>query len=98
MTTQPTLRVLWIASAIGLIYQLTGCGSTTPNLDAKFGDAVRAAQQQQTLDPSAPKGNNPVLGIDGKAAANAQDRYHDSFKTPPKTFEIFGIGGASGGQ
>ena len=96
MTIKLLLRALWIATLIGLIYQLTGCGSTTPNLDAKFGDAVRASQQQQTLDPNAPEGNNPVMGIDGQAAAGAQERYQESFKTPPKSFEVFGIGGTSG--
>ena len=100
MTIKITPRVLLTATTIALMVQLTGCGSTTPDLDAKFGDAVRTARQQQTLNPAAPSGNNPVLGINGQAAANAQDRYHDSFKAPPKTFEVLGIGGAlsSGGQ
>ena len=93
--TLPITRTVWHLAAFGLVCQLTGCGSTTPNLDAKFGDAVRASQQQQILDPSAPKGNNPVLGIDGQAATNAQGRYQDSFKTPPKTFEVLGIGGTA---
>ncbi len=96
MTIKLLLRALGIVTIVGLMYQLTGCGSTTPNLDAKFGDAVRAAQQQQTLDPSAPTGDNPVLGIDGQAAASAQGRYQESFKSPPKTFEVFGIGGSNG--
>ncbi len=100
MTIKTTPRVLLTATTIALMVQLTGCGSTTPDLDAKFGDAVRTARQQQTLNPAAPMGNNPVLGIDGRAAASAQDRYQDSFKAPPKTFEVLGIGGAlsSGGQ
>ena len=100
MTIKITPRVLLTATTIALMVQLTGCGSTTPDLDAKFGDAVRTARQQQTLNPAAPMGNNPVLGINGQAAASAQDRYHDSFKAPPKTFEVLGIGGAlsSGGQ
>lgn len=97
MTIKITPRVLLSATTIALMVQLTGCGSTTPDLDAKFGDAVRTARQQQTLNPAAPMGNNPVLGIDGQAAASAQDRYHDSFKTPPKTFEVFGIGASGGG-
>ncbi len=96
MTAKLFYRALWIVTMLGLIYQLTGCGSTTPNLDAKFGDAVRAAQQQQTLDPSVPKGDDPVLGIDGQAAASTQGRYQESFKTPPQTFEVFGIGGSNG--
>jgi hypothetical protein len=97
MTIKIITRVLLTSTAIGLAVQLTGCGSTTPDMDAKFGDAVRAVRQQQILNPAAPMGNNPVLGIDGQAAASAQDRYHDSFKAPPKTFEVFGIGGTGGG-
>ena len=96
MTIKITRSALWTATTLGLMLQLTACGSTTPNLDAKFGDAVRASQQLQILDPTAPKGNNPVQGIDGQAAANAQGRYQESFKTPPKTFEVFGIGGTNG--
>ena len=97
MTIKITPRVLLTATTLALMVQLTGCGSTTPDLDAKFGDAVRTARQQQTLNPAAPTGNNPVLGIDGRAAASTQDRYQDSFKAPPKTFEVFGIGGSGGG-
>ena len=98
MTIKITPRVLLTATTIALMAQLTGCGSTTPDLDAKFGDAVRTARQQQTLNPAAPTGNNPVLGIDGRAAASTQDRYQKSFVEPPPTIFIFGLGGAGGGQ
>lgn len=77
---------------------LTACTSTSPTLDAKFGDAVRQARIQQTLNPNASANRNPVLGIDGRAGAAAQDRYQESFRTPPKTFEIINIGGAITGN
>ena len=67
---------------------LTACASTTPVLDANFGNAVRQARSAQTLNPDASANRDPVLGIDGQAAAAAQDRYQESFKAPPKTFEI----------
>jgi hypothetical protein len=86
-------RLLLPALVLGLATQLTGCGSTTPELDAKFGDAVRAAREAQTLNPAASANKDPVLGLDGKAAVHAQERYQDSFKSPPKTFEI-----TTGGQ
>ncbi len=71
-----------------------GCTtSTTPQLDERHGDALRSIKQQQTLNPQAPTGNNPVTGIDGKSAVNAQDRYQDSFKAPPKTFDVLGTTG-----
>lgn len=78
---------------------LAACATpTTPALDARFGDAVRAARERQTVDPAAGARADPVSGIDGKAAVHAQDRYHESFKTPPRTFEVLGIGGTLSGQ
>lgn len=92
-------RLLLSTVALGLATQLTGCVSTnTPELDSKFGDAVRAARKAQTLNPDAPANKDPVLGIDGKSAVNAMERYQDSFKAPPTTFEILNIGGALSGQ
>ena len=67
---------------------LTACASTTPVVDASFGNAVRQARTAQTLNPDASANRDPVLGIDGKAGAAAQERYQESFKTPPTTFEI----------
>lgn len=90
--------VLMTSAVVALAAQVTGCASTTPELDSKFGDAVRSARERQTLNPQASANQDPVLGVDGKAAVNAQDRYQDSFKSPPKTFEILGIGGISSGQ
>lgn len=72
----------------------SACASTTPQLDAVFGDAVRQARTGQTLNPKASENTDPVLGIDGKAAATAQQRYQESFQAPPKTFEVINIGGA----
>lgn len=77
---------------------MLACTSTTPELDARFGDAVRAAREQQTLNPQPAGTRDPVSGIDGKAAVSAQDRYQESFKAPPKTFEVLGIGGTASGQ
>jgi uncharacterized lipoprotein len=86
--------VLALASLLGL----SGCaGSNTPNLDAKFGQAVRHARQQQTLNPTAGTNTDPVLGIDAAAAVQTQGQYVDSFKTPPKSFEVMGTTGASSG-
>ncbi|NMM20016.1 MAG: hypothetical protein HHJ15_08730 [Rhodoferax sp.] len=87
--------MLLTAVALGFATQFTGCASTTPELDAKFGDAVRAARESQTLNPTASTNKDPVLGLDGKAAVNALERYQDSFKSPPKTFEVINI---TGGQ
>lgn len=85
------------------ILGLTACGSTTPHLDAHFGEAVVAARAQQTIDPQASLNADPVNGIDGRAARETMVRYHNSFKAPPPTFNVINIGGSiaggsSGGQ
>lgn len=85
-------------SALGAAALLAGCVSTTPMMDSKFGDAVRQARTAQTLNPNASANRDPVLGIDGKAGAAAQERYQESFRTPPKTFEVINIGGSLSGQ
>lgn len=83
---------------LGLIVLLSGCTSTTPVVDSHFGEAVRAARAAQTLNPQASANRNPVMGLDGKSGATAVERYQDSFKTPPKTFEVIGIGGGGSAQ
>lgn len=87
-----------MSAVLSLAALLTGCAASTPVVDSHFGEAVRAARSAQTLNPQASANRNPVLGIDGQAGAAAIDRYHESFTSPPKTFEILGIGGSFSGQ
>lgn len=75
---------------------LSGCASTTPRLDAAFGQAVREARAAQTLRPQGPVSTDPVLGLDGLAASAAQQRYQASFQQPPQSFDINNIGGGLG--
>lgn len=78
---------------------LSGCSTTTtPHLDSKFGHAVNAAKAQQTLNPEASKNTDPVAGIGGTPAKESIDRYHDTFKAPPPTFDVITINSGSGGQ
>ncbi len=91
-------RLALTLAALGFAALLAGCASTTPVMDSKFGDAVRQARTAQTLNPNASANRDPVLGIDGKAGAAAQERYQESFRTPPKTFEVINIGGSLSGQ
>lgn len=72
---------------------LSACASTTPNVDQRFGDAVRAARALQTINPDASLNPDPVGGIDAKASKESLDRYHDSFKSPPQSFNVINIGG-----
>lgn len=78
---------------------LAACSALSPvetrELDARFGDAVRQARAQQTLNPEAGRNTDPVSGIDGVAAQNTIDEYQKSFKEPPRTFNVLGIGGTT---
>lgn len=73
---------------------LAGCASTTPGYDARFGEAVRQARTAMTINPDAAS-QDPATGIDGQAAKDAIDRYHDSFKAPPPVVNVINIGGVA---
>jgi hypothetical protein len=70
-----------------------GCASPTPNYDMRFGEAVRQARAAQTLNPGRPS-TDPVMGLDGKSAQAAVQRYQDSFKAPPPVTPVIQIGGS----
>jgi len=60
---------------------LAGCASTTPQFDQRFGQATRAANAAQILDPGAAirhAGRTPV-GLEAGAARAAMERYTRSF-------------------
>ena len=75
---------------------LAGCAaSTTPNYDARFGDAVRQARAAMTIHPRGAANPDPVAGLDGQAARAALERYQDSFKAPPPVINVINIGGSA---
>lgn len=74
---------------------LAGC-STTPNYDAKFGDAVRDARMQMTINPDAGSNPDQVAGMDGKSAKEAITRYQETYKAPPPVTNVINIGGNIG--
>lgn len=75
---------------------LGGCAaSTTPNYDARFGDAVRQARQRMTVNPNAGANPDPIAGMDGRSVREAVGRYHDSFKSPPAVVNVINIGGSA---
>jgi hypothetical protein len=63
---------------------LVGCAEPTPHYDAHFGEAVRAAVAQQTINPNAASNTDPVAGLDGKAATETINNYDKSFSAPEK--------------
>lgn len=71
--------------AMACIVVLCGCvASTTPETDARFGEAMTVLRAQQTINPAASSNTNPVAGIDGKAARGAMENYRNSFGKPPE--------------
>lgn len=80
--TKPDIRILLALVPVAL----AGCSHTpTPHYDQHFGEAVRAAVAQQTINPDASRNTDPVTGLDGKAAGYTMDNYEKSFKTPEET-------------
>ena len=79
-----------------LLGLLTGCSTVTPNYDMKFGDAVREAKLNMTINPDAGKNPDQALGMDGKAAEETIVRYQDSFAKPPPVVNVINIGGFGG--
>lgn len=61
---------------------LQGCMHTTPEWDRQFGTATRANLTAQVLDPAAAANRNPAVGVDGRAAKGAHERYQRSFAQP----------------
>jgi hypothetical protein len=96
MTLRTTLLPM-AALAAGTVL-LAGCDSPTPHYDARFGEAVRTARMQMTINPDAGKavgkGVDAPTGMDGRAAGHAMDRYEQSYKTPPRAVNVINIGGS----
>ena len=90
-----------LTAAATLLIGLSGCAETTPELDARYGDAVRNLRAQQTLDPQAGERNalRPMV-LDGKAARAVMDNYRDSYRVPPSEARspqtVIGIGSGAG--
>ncbi len=85
-------KLIFIALAAAT---LCACASSTPYLDSRMGNAVNTAKALQTIHPEASRNQDPVAGLDGNSAKESVDRYQESFKEPPRTFEV--LLGTSGG-
>jgi hypothetical protein len=88
-----TKKILAIALLTGLV---AGCSTTTPNYDARFGDAVREAKRKMIINPDAGKNPDPVAGMDGKAAHDSIILYQGTYKAPPPAVNVINIGGTIG--
>lgn len=87
-------------AALALALQLAACAhGSTPQLDQRFGDAVRLALAQQVRDPASAGNRTPVDGLDGPSAQAVMQRYRASFAEPaaqPPQPVQFMLGGGNG--
>ena len=96
-----TSRYSWFIAAVLGACALQGCAgfADSPRVDARFGEAVMQSRALQTLRPEAAGKAGPAGGLDAESARNAIVLYQGSFKAPPQTFGVLGLGGLSmGGQ
>jgi hypothetical protein len=87
-----------ITTTLAASFVLAGCVSIYPNVDQRYGDAVREASRAQIINPEGVRSPGVVPGIDGMAAKETMDRYVNSFKEPPPTINVINIGGSLSGQ
>jgi hypothetical protein len=87
-------------AALTLALQLAACAhGSTPQLDRRFGDAVRLSMAQQVRDPASAARRAPADGLDGPSAQAVMQRYRASFAEPnaqaPQPVQ-FMLGGGNG--
>lgn len=62
-----------------LVVLLTGCVSTAPEWESRFGEASRQARAAQVINPDAPRRNTGLGLTDGKAVAGSMTGYAKSY-------------------
>jgi len=75
-----------------MLVLILGCGPTRLEMD--YGTSYQLQKHSQTLNPQAEKNKNPVVGLNGKAAQNAVEKYQKGFEksTQSSTSYQFSIG------
>ena len=94
------MTTLKMVTAITLAGALSACVEPAPRYEAEFGNATRATLKAQIVNPDAGQNQDPVAGLDGRAARDAINSYQKSFSEPQPTENVFniGVGTNSGGQ
>ncbi len=77
---------------LSVLLAVAGCKATTPRYDSQFGNSVSLLNAQQAINPAAALNPNPVLGMDGRAARSAYERYQKSYAVPEPQTNLFSIG------
>lgn len=86
------MKKYWLL--IGIIIALSlavGCARQQSRLETDYGVSHKLQKYNQTLNPEAEKNLDPVAGLSGKAAQNAEEKYQKGFeKTAPTatTYQI----------
>ena len=77
-------RLTTLTAGLLALAILSGCAQTSPHWEKNFGTSLRASLAAQVADPAAARNPNPnpVIGLDGRAAAAAAHRYEASFSRP----------------
>lgn len=84
------------ALVVPVCVALNGCMSSTPIWDAHVGEALKAVNQAQIIDPHAVEHAPATQGVDGVSARSAMDNYDKSFRQPAHTSNPYAIGVSSG--
>jgi hypothetical protein len=79
-------------------FLMSGCATSTPNYDLKFGRALRDAKMNMIINPDAGKNPDMVVGMDGKSAREGIILYQNTSKAPPPAVNVINIGGAIGSR
>ena len=96
-THQAGLQRGWRAAAVLCsALALSACASSLWTPDAQLGQAVRQAQQVQTIDPYAALREPEESGTDGAVAKAAIDHYQKSYETLPPPVNVLNIGVGTG--
>lgn len=71
-----------LSAMLGIVFVcfVGGAGCSPSTLSANWGTAYNQAKQGQILNPEAGNSQEPVVGIDGHAAATTMDIYRKSFE------------------
>jgi hypothetical protein len=93
----PFVPSLLAAAAVSALSGCAALKAPAPHVDATFGEATRQTMAMQTVNRDAGRGAALAQGFDAQSAVSAIGRHRDSFKTPPPSFTVIGIGGGSGG-
>ena len=92
LVTVPAARR--VGPALMALLALMGCASTSPDYEARLGEAVRQNLAAQVINPRAADAPDTAQGQDGGTAREAVQRYRDSFKSPPPVVNVINIGSA----